>query len=249
MYKIGDYFIGIGKKIGVTLDPLLTDISAYFKLDESTGAVIDSVNANNGTNVGATPNVTGKINTAYSFDGVNDYINIDDVLPVVTSDTAGTWSAWVKPTDATPVSNERIISFGDTDGNETLLLQMSTSGELRAFSIIAGLQQWSIITDSAVFSDATWGHIAVTHNGTVPVLYYDGTAVAQTLTTPVDATIWFSQLTNLDNGRLGDLNYNSSGESTFFDGEIDEVDIHSRALSVAEITEIYNSGDGKQHPF
>ena len=41
---------------------------AYYRMDEASGAVIDAVSGNNGVNDGATPNVTGKINTAYEFD-------------------------------------------------------------------------------------------------------------------------------------------------------------------------------------
>ena len=48
-------------------------------------------------------NKTGCIyRNCYTFDGVNDRINIDTAVGDLATTTKGTWSAWVKPVDATP---------------------------------------------------------------------------------------------------------------------------------------------------
>ena len=55
-----------------------------------------------------------------------------------------------------------------------------------------------------VFADNTWTHVAITQDGTEPVLYVDGVAVAQTFGVTTDKTVWFNDLIGLDNGRIGD---------------------------------------------
>jgi len=60
--------------VSVASASLTDDLVFYYQLDETTGTVIDSVGTYNLTNYGATPNVAGKISTAYDFDGTNDYI-------------------------------------------------------------------------------------------------------------------------------------------------------------------------------
>jgi hypothetical protein len=50
------------------------DLVAYWALDETSGNAIDSIGGNNCTVVGATQGVTGKINTAYSFNGTSNYM-------------------------------------------------------------------------------------------------------------------------------------------------------------------------------
>jgi len=229
--------------IGAAANGLLNNLVSYWKLDESSGNALDAHGSNDGIVTGATQGASGKINTAYSFDG-NDYVNIDGVVDDLASTTTGTWSAWVKPVDATPSPVEYYISFGDTNANEAIAIHPKPTGELKGIIVDAGTTDWALETDSVVFSDNTWTHIAIVQNGTEPVLYVDGVAVAQTFTTSNDKTSWLNQLGGLDNGRIGNLNFNSNGEKNHFNGTIDEVGIWSRALTGDDITTLYNSGSG-----
>ncbi|HCX73409.1 MAG TPA: hypothetical protein DHM37_06815, partial [Candidatus Cloacimonas sp.] len=82
---------------------LLAGLVAYYKLD---GNATDSHDSNDGTVNGAS-SVTGKINNCYSFDGVDDYINIglQDF-----SSNSGSISVWVKSNIDSFVNNKWIIS-------------------------------------------------------------------------------------------------------------------------------------------
>lgn len=233
---------------------LLNGIVAYYNFDEASGNLLDQVNSYNGTVTGATQNVTGKIGTAYSFDGVNDYVNIDSVLTPLATTTQGTWAFWVKPIDATPATNQFIIAFGDTNEDTHLSSLITTSGILSVASRILGATQWQLSTNSSVFSDNTWAHIVIVQNGISPVLYINGTEYSPgqsnaTFTTSTDQTIWFSDITGLDNGRFACWNYSSLGNIRFLNGTIDEVGLWNRALTPDEVTELYNSETGKTHPF
>ena len=68
---------------------------SYWKLDEDSGDVIDSFNSNHGTNHGAIRGLTGQVDNAYSFDGIDDYVDVpdDNSLNLGTGDF--TLEAWI----------------------------------------------------------------------------------------------------------------------------------------------------------
>lgn len=205
-----------------------------------------SGNGNDGIITGATFNGTaGQLAGAFEFDGTDDFININTTLNGLNSTTEGTWTAWVKPTDATPAAIEITVSFGDTNADEFMEMRVKTNGDFRVRINSAGINQWMLDTDVAVFSDNIWTHIAVVQNGTDPVLYVNGTAVAQTFVSSTDKTAWFNNLTGLDNGRIGDRSKNSDGETFHFDGTIDDVRIYNSSLSSSAILELYDRQNNK----
>jgi hypothetical protein len=213
---------------------------AYYKLDEASGAVIDSVAGNNGTNNGATTGATGKRGAAYILDGVNDYVNIDAVLTPIDSTTVGTLSAWVKPVDATPAVTNTIFSFSDTDQNTGIYIFLTSAFRFRIVIVLSGVSQVAVETDSNPFSDGVWTHLGIVINGVdAPVLYADGIAVPQTtsISTGNDG-VWFNGLAGIDNGRLGCLNNASLGNRLFLDGSIDEVGIFNETLTSSQLTEV-----------
>jgi len=53
--------------VGFASAALTDDLISYYNLDESAGTVIDSLSLHNGTNTGGIADVSGLINTAYSF--------------------------------------------------------------------------------------------------------------------------------------------------------------------------------------
>ncbi|KKK77325.1 hypothetical protein LCGC14_2854740, partial [marine sediment metagenome] len=176
---------------------------------------------------------------AFQFDGVNDFINIDSVQTTLASTTQGTWTAWIKPVDATPLNSETFIAFGDVDANEFIYITILPTSKFNAFSRSAAGLKFTLQTDSAVFLDNTWTHVTLVQDGVSPVIYIDGVAVAQTFSTEIDKTHWFNDAPNLDNGRIGDVNRNNDGETLHFNGTIDGVKIYDRALSSDEIKRLY----------
>ena len=179
---------------------------------------------------------------AYDFDGAATKIEIDDVLTnELANTTVGSWSAWVKPTVGIPGSIKKILSFGDTDADSRLEIYiLSTTGTFLAVAREAGTNQWVIDTDTSPFVDNVWTHIAIVQDGTSPVLYIDGVAVAQAFITDTDKTFWFNDIAGLDNGRIGAENNDSTGDNNFFDGSISDVRIYNYALSPTQIQQMYN---------
>ena len=217
----------------------------YWNFDRNTTTIRDlSGNTNDGTNFGSTFNSSGYLGGAYEFDGSTNYVNIDSALNDLSSTTTGSWSAWVKPVNATPSGYECFITFGDTNANELVYIAVigagDNNGKISGVLNVAGTTQWNIRTDNVEIADNTWTHVALVQNGTLPAIYIDGVKPAQTLAIPTAPTSWFNDASGLDNGRIGDLNFNNVGEDCFFNGSIDEVMIFDRALSQTEISELYN---------
>jgi len=178
---------------------------------------------------------------AGEYDGSSSFLNIDAVLSAsLATTTTGTWIAWIKPVDATPAGNERFISFGDTNADTRINVDVLPAQTFRAIVRITGTTQWQITTDAAAFTDNMWTHITLVQNGTSPVLYIDSVAVATTIAGP-DETSWFNNLSGLDNGRLGSINFNSAGESNHFNGRLGPVKLYDTNLSAALIERDYLS--------
>ena len=217
---------------GVVLDLPLYDASLG-----SGGLVLDrSRHHYNGTLVG--PPVWGP--QGYVFDG-GDYINIDTALTTLAANTEGTLLVWAKLTDATPAATSYLIAFGDTSDNEFLYLSCSIEGKLRAGIRVAGTNMWAIETTNAVFADNTLALLGVVQDGTSPITYVNGVAVAQDFTVPTDKTVWFSGCAGLDNGRIGCYNINGGGNVGFLTGGVTEVRIYNRVLSAKEMWKVFEA--------
>ena len=182
-----------------------------------------------------------QLDNAYSmdFDGTNDSINIDGALTTLSSTTVGSWSYWVKTTNATLSSPQRMIQFGDTNGNGFLYIRIETDGKIGSQARNSNVSDWSFKSDSSIFSNNTWTHIAVVQDGVQPKVYKNGVEVPITFTTSTDKAAWFSDLPSLDNGRIGCGNQNNAGDIQFFNGAIDEVSFFNTALTEFEVQSIY----------
>ncbi|MEK6883984.1 MAG: LamG domain-containing protein, partial [Nanoarchaeota archaeon] len=219
-------------------------VSFYsFNLNES-GNATDEEQLNNATctNCPDWNESYGVVGAGYNF--TTDYINITSAVNNLASTTTGTWTAWINPNDATIATHQDMISFGDTTSTDVLnLLIELTTGKLRFATVDAGSTRWDIATDVSPFTDGAWTHVAVVQDGVEPILYANGIKVAQTFTVSTDKTEWFGSMgTEIDNGRIANLNFNNLGEHRFFNGTIDEVKIYNRSLSASEILDLYELG-------
>jgi hypothetical protein len=159
----------------------------------------------------------GKADSAYSFDGIDDYVRIADSQSLnITGDL--TVSAWIRARDCTKTIFGNMLEVSPHSGYS---LKIDFNGVAYLFSgdkILLG--QTSVVTDS-------WTHVVATLSGAHAALYVNGVLDASgTGGVPtgsnVDQTIGASYTPHY-----------------FFDGDIDDVRVYNRALSFSEIEELY----------
>ena len=226
---------------------LTTDLKAYWKLDETSGTTADdSVASHDGTYVNTpTLGATGKIGTAVTFVDANDekvtIVNHADFRQT----SAFSYGGWLKTSDTSTFamfvsSVNRTVSQA---AGTALVANVWTAGKA-SFQIgsVDGGSTEVHIESATTINDGEWHHIIVTYDGTSGRIYVDGdldtgpttmAAPAYNASNYVGMSTWV--INALDN-------YN-------IDGTFDEVGYWARELTSAEVTSLYNSGDGFAYPF
>ncbi|MCK4891675.1 MAG: DUF2341 domain-containing protein, partial [Candidatus Pacebacteria bacterium] len=222
---------------------------AFWQFDEGFGQTANdsTINANNGT-LGATSGVEASDPTwqtedmcvsgkCLKFDGVDDYVSIDNIANDVTGDI--TISVWVKANNTHIAASSKkgtIISFHSSSGaNKGIILSIGDGGnatkdnELNLWDGTTGA--WEILTDT-VIGDNTWHHIAYTLSGSTGTVYID------TVSKGTHTANWAYDSTDL--WSIGQ-EWDNSTSSDFLDGFIDSVKIYPYARTAAQIKADYAS--------
>jgi hypothetical protein len=208
-----------------TTPALFQNAVSYYKLDETNGDAIDVVSGYNGTLFGGvTQGVAGKIGTAYSFDGVDGRVNLGNELDFQL--TQGSLSTWVKSSDF-GTGFRRVITKSLAYGilildNVLITFDFNGSGNDRIKS--TGIN----------IADNQWHHIVLTFNSGVTnetKIYLDG---AEVLITTITVSAQTAPL------------YLGASENNIqnLNGSIDETFIDNTILTLSEISDLYNNGNG-----
>ncbi len=217
---------------------------SYYKLDETSGTTAEDIaGTNDGTTTGATVNQVGKLETAYSFDGINDYVQIDSLALALNKTTQGSIQTWIYPTNLSG-GQQNFIMFGGSTGNTQLLMDTETNGSIRAYVVYDGTSKWIIQSTTAPLVNNNWYHVILTFDGTIPTLYVNGANTSYSYLNTGNTSAWFDN-GNYNKGRLGVAN-NSASTWGYYQGKIDEVGIWNRSLSASEVSSLYNSGAGSR---
>ncbi|UCF42224.1 MAG: LamG domain-containing protein [Planctomycetota bacterium] len=206
------------------------NLVAYWAFDEGSGTVAyDSAGGNDGTFVGEPSWTTGQIDGALEFDGENDYISCG-TGPALTGMGPFSVSAWVK-TDIVK-GHAIVVQRGPGSANNGMY-GVSILADGRAQFGVYNSGHGFTCRSSVIVYDGLWHHVAaVRTNSTDGKIYVDGS------------------LSGSDSGPARSLNSLLPvwiGGPGFtgpfrFEGKIDEVMIFNRALSDAEVEELYWKG-------
>ena len=179
---------------------------------------------NNGEITGATK-VMGKLGQALAFSGTAQYVAVTS-----TSFDAFTFSAWYKTTS--PSQSAGMI-FGDAAASSGGGSKIGLVGG--KFFVRAGGTAVNTLT---VPTDGAWHLFTVTRSSVGGVrswlLYLDGKLAQDAGTTPGATAYAFNK-----------IGANGSDLSQLFNGYLDDVRSYGRALSAAEVWQLYNSGRNK----
>ncbi len=214
---------------------------AYYPFDGN--ADDQSGNGHNGTVYGAslTNDRFGNPGSAYSFDGIDDYISVDYAdafqLPALTV------SVWVRPsTDLSAgIAHALVVGRGEdlvTDNaGFNLMVGHATSPLANGVSVIyetsGGSEQWF---DTSVYPEVdSWTHLVASRaSGGLLSIYSDGALIGQWLSTRDPASNCFQDLL------IGAYWYvptpATAVVANFFPGAIDDIAIYNRALTPDQIT-------------
>jgi hypothetical protein len=207
--------------------------------------------SNGGLMNGATfaPGIVGQ---AFSFDGVNAFVDIPDRPALHAVTTAFTIDAWINPQPSLQEFGGWIFARRDPFASEGFGLQINNEGFLstqmqaNAYSMIASAVP-------VIQFNGHWQHVAVTAdtaNGSV-LLYVNGQAVPlQVVNGSPTVSGTFANVSHLFIGRRqsSDTPEGTLGGS-HYKGLIDEVEVYNRALSATEIQAIFAVGPrGKCKP-
>lgn len=213
---------------------LIDDLVSYWSLGEASGTRFDAHGTNDLSDNGSVSSVTGKVGSAANFPaGGTRYLSgtLASSLPEQFA-----VSFWVNPvslkqnggmiTISADASN--YIEYTDHGGfGETFLTEVAGVSDYgwRPGTLVAG--QWShfvINVQGPLLSDIS--------------LWENGVEITNSRTANLP--------TGLDTVWIGESR-NSPGR--YWDGQIDEVGVWSRALSSSEISDLYNSGSGRDYSY
>jgi len=219
---------GYGNELSFkTGEILLTDgLVAYFPFNGN--ANDESGNGNNGTVHGATlaNDRAGRANSAYSFNGTNNYIEVNDSPSLDITDKI-TICAW---RSITTNSLGRLVRKVNTWGTPVGGYILSGANNYINSELQLDSRTGVVITrHDSTYPLNTWGFVAMTFDGARVTLYYNGEVIK---TEDVAGHIVTNNMSLL----IG-----ASERVEYFGGSIDEIRIYNRALSQVEIHKIFST--------
>jgi len=192
---------------------------------------------------------TGKIGQAFTFDGVNDYVALPDNSLNFTGNFSV--SAWIYVSN---VSGEKYI-ISNSNGN---IFDVNTGWCFGVFDnkvsfwVYPGTSSFTGWLTNTTLSLNTWHHVSVTKKPSQsPLLYINGVLSSTSLynntmsnsLNPVYSTATYPNT----KASIGVYRYNNGSSAyAYWNGKIDGLSVWQKELTQTEVTELYNSGNGKQ---
>lgn len=219
----------------------LTDnLEAYYKLED----VTDSHTDDDLTNNGSVSFLSGGIilNSAnFGASNTTKYLSIANAL----GNTGGAYSiaGWVNVTTA-PAADSQTVLFMSEYGTTFVFysVQYTDAGGTKKLQFFRGRRG---VADegpeyTVTLTANTWYHIAVTYDGTNVRGYVDGTLQAGPTAASGDGS---------SGGTGSAIARFATANIRYHSGLCDEVGFWTRAITAAEVSELYNAGSGLTYPF
>ncbi len=215
-------------------NPLWDGLLAYYTADNTPN---DALGTKNLTLVNGATYATGIINSGFSLDGINDYVNFTGNLGV-TNDLS--ISLWVNPT----------ILLGTKPCMQSLNFRTFANGSLNIYFNVNKVVYQMKGTNGSFYNQTSitsltqgnWYNIIISYNNTTKKadMYINGVKD----TSSQIMTFTTCNALDLNNG----YDFGMRQTSVFLIGGIDEIAFFNRQLTSTEVTELYNAGVGKQYP-
>ncbi len=203
---------------------------ALYHFDETSGTTSadSSGNGNTATMVGGATFSSGVRGNAATFSGANQYTMLP--IGIVSALTNFSISAWINQSRGAVGYGDRLFDFGT---GTTVNMFVTTDADALRYAVTTGGHpaEENVLT-SGILPLQNWQHLAVTQAAATATLYLNGVAVSH------------NGAETLHPSALGVTTQNWIGRSQYANdhylaGEVDEFRIYNRALSAAEVMELY----------
>lgn len=220
---------------------LVDNLISWYNMEEASGNILDGVGSNDFVNDGADYGETGIIGDCLGFVTANtDKLN-DNNHPAM-ADSAGSVSVWIKPTTFGSANNEILAEGSTTTGGLYCRWLLASSGTIYFTAANAGEYQSDNTNE---ITNNEWNHMVVTQTGSALKMYVNGTEIDISYIKGA-AGVWYGTVAG-DTFAVGVLDRGTP--DAWFNGLIDELGIWDRAITSAEVTELWNGGAGISYPF
>jgi hypothetical protein len=214
---------------------LLTGIADYWKLDEAVDDAIDVIGNYHLANTNVVQDSTGKVGKSFYYGGTANSIAANTLSFADT--TSFSFAFWLK-NDAINTTEEII----DRSAVIQSLIQVYKVNKDITFRIRgANGTGATLVTYTNGIADTNWMFVVGVRDHT-----------SDKINIYINGVPWGTPVTDATTGIIGPLYLKlgtDQANTVPFHGYIDEFSIHTKALSNAEILELYNSGEGMTHPF
>ncbi len=213
---------------------LKQNTNSLVSLWQGEGNANDTRGPNNGTLLNGTAFAAGQIGQAFSFDGVDDFVQVPHNASIdFGANQNFTIKAWIKVNSGEITDlGGFIVSKHDGGNSAGYFFYLEQNGTI-GFDISDGVPYYNLTGGNV--ANGQWRHVVGQRDGAVTRIFVDGQLAASMTATA-------GSLQNNDPLVMGDY-FDLLGSSNF-KGQIDEVEIHNRALTAAEIQTNYETGIG-----
>jgi hypothetical protein len=234
--EIGTYY-GARKALFAVDGIHYGNTGALYHFDENAGLnAFDSSPYNNKGTITGAAWATGKSVTALSFDGIDDYVSVNDATSLQPQKLSV--EAWIKPNvnynSGSPFSGFVIKNQNNSNAVGKGFYLGYISGTIVFWT--ADVATWYGAGLTTDLYAGSWYHLVATYNNSVYKLYVNGSQVASSSSAhsiTYDASpVWIGR------------SFNNAG-NIYFNGIIDETAIYSKALDQNEISAHYLAGRAK----
>jgi len=224
------------KASGFKYQTLRESMVAYWSLNEtaSSGDVTAKDGSGKGYDLTSNNSVlsaTGKVGNGRAFVSANtEWLSVNSNADLTfPRNEDWTIAFWVYPTG----EGEGMFMAKDISGNREFEFKKTSSEQIfLSFTTLGGA---TLASGNNVLTLNTWHFLVARQLSLATSVWRNGSLALQ----DTFGSNWSTATTPLNIGRRA-----FSGANAYFDGTIDEVAIWRRALSSAEISELYNSGNG-----
>lgn len=219
---------GTNPNNAASFNSLSKGLVAYYPLDGT--ANDESGNGHNGTvhNATAAPNRFGNLSEALSFDGLTSYVNVpqSDFLHFGNQDFA--IFAWVRCTGG---YYPTILNNGNSYAPSTVGLEFSLDFPQQGnLTLVYGSDWWG----GGAVPRQKWIHVGATRQGGIDRLWINGTeAASRPALSAIGASPWPLLIGTA-----------TLTDPEFFEGQIDDIRVYSRALLPGEVKQLYKTEVG-----